>query len=229
VGNVKEINSYEGSIYIKGGIVGKGKTIIRCKKNLYIKYVADADIFCDASVHVGFYCLNSNITAKEVILDSIKGQIIGGTINAEIRVISAIIGSASEKKTNICVKGFDRNNYKSTLDELSNTIAVLKAEINQFKQKLAIFANTLDGGQARKVEYDRLNEKYNELKIALQENEENKKNMMNYLRTKGEGEITILKRAFPNTSLEIKKIQREIQTPILRVSYYYNEGSIKEM
>ncbi|MHB8065579.1 MAG: DUF342 domain-containing protein, partial [Ruminiclostridium sp.] len=111
VGNVKEIRSHEGSIYIKGGIVGKGKTIIRCKKNLYIKYVADADIYCDASVHVGFYCLNSNITAKEVILDSAKGQIMGGTINAEIRVISAIIGSASEKKTYVGVKGFDRNSF----------------------------------------------------------------------------------------------------------------------
>jgi len=229
VGNVKEIRSHEGSIYIKGGIVGKGKTTIRCKKNLYIKYVADADIFCDGSVHVGFYCLNSNITAKEVILDSMKGQIMGGTINAEIRVISAIIGSSSEKKTNIRVKGFDRDNYKNTLDELSQNITALKEEINQFKQKIAIFSNTIDGGQARKAEYDRLNEKYNDLKIALKESEENKKNMVNYLRTKGEGEITILKKAYPNTMLEIKQIQKEIQTSILRVSYYYNEGTIKEM
>ena len=229
VGNVKEIRSHEGSIYIKGGIVGKGKTIIRCKKNLYIKYVADADIFCDASVHVGFYCLNSNITAKEVILDSTKGQIMGGTINAEIRVISAIVGSASEKKTSVSVKGFDRNSYKDTLDELSQKIDLLKVEINQYKQKISIFSNSFNGGQARKDEYEKLNKEYNDLRIALQENEENKKNMMSYLRTKGEGEITILKKAFPNTMLEIKKIQKEIQKSVLRVSYYYNEGTIKEM
>jgi len=229
VGNVKEISSHEGSIYIKGGIVGKGKTTIRCKKNLYLKYVADADIFCDASVHVGFYCLNSNITAKEVILDSTKGQIMGGTINAEIRVISAIIGSASEKKTCVTVKGFDRNSYKNTLDELSQKIDILKLELNKFKQKLSIFSNSINEGQPRKEELDRLNEKYNELRIAIQETEENKKNMMNYLRTKGEGEITILKKAFPNTVLEIKKIQKELQKSVLRVSYYYNEGTIKEM
>jgi len=229
VGNVKEILSHEGSIYIKGGIVGKGKTIIRCKKNLYIKYVADADIFCNGSVHVGFYCLNSNITAKEVILDSMKGQIMGGTINAEIRVVSAIIGSASEKKTNICVKGFDRNTYKEILNELSQKSEVLKVEINQYKQRISIFSNSLDGGKTKKEEYDRLNQKYNDLKVILQENEENKKNMMNYLRTKGEGEITILKKAFPNTILEIKKIQKEISKSVLRVSYYYNEGTIKEI
>ncbi|HEY5584452.1 MAG TPA: FapA family protein [Ruminiclostridium sp.] len=229
VGNVKEIRSHEGSIYIRGGIVGRGKTTIRCKKNLYIKYVADADIFCEGSVHVGFYCLNSNITAKEVILDSIKGQIMGGTINAEIRVISAILGSSSEKRTNICVKGFDRNDFKNTLDDLSQKINIIKAEIYQYKQRISIFSNIHEGGQARKDEYDSLNEKYNDLRISLQENEENKKNMMNYLRTKGEGEITILKNAFPNTMLEIKKVQKEIQRYVFRVSYYYNEGIIKEM
>lgn len=229
VGNVKEIQSHEGSIYIRGGIVGRGKTTIRCKKNLYIKYVSDADIICDASVHVGFYCLNSNITAKEVILDSMKGQIMGGTINAEIRVVTAIVGTASEKKTSICVKGFDRNSYKDTLDEITQNIEKLKVEINQYKQKIVIFSNTIGGGQYRKDEYEKLNEKYNDLKEILQENEENKKNIIGYLRTKGEGEITILKKAFPNTMLEIKKIQKDIQKPVLRVSYYYHEGTIKEM
>ena len=229
VGNVKEIKSYDGSIYIKGGIVGKGRTIIRCKKNLYIKYVADADIICDGSVHIGFYSLNSNITAKEVILDSIKGQIMGGTINAEIRVIAAIMGTASEKKTIISVKGFDRNEYKNILDDLSRQIDILKAEINKYKQSISIFANSYDSVQARKDEFDKLNDRYNDLRATLQDREESKKNMLSYLRTKGEGEITILKKAFPNTMLEIKKIQKDIQKSVLRVSYYYNEGAIKEI
>lgn len=229
VGNVKEIQSQEGNIYIKGGIVGKGKTIIRCKKNLYIKYVADADIYCDESVHVGFYCLNSNITAKEVILDSMKGQIMGGTINAEIRVITAIIGSSSEKRTIIKVKGFDRNIYKDKLDEISHNIDEIKLEISKCKQQLAIFANTYDSWQNRKAEYEKLTAHYNDLKTVLLDYEDSRKKLISYLRTKGEGEISILKRAFPNSMLEIKGIQKEIQKPVIRISYYYNEGTIKEM
>ncbi len=229
VGSVREITSSEGSIYIKGGIAGKGKTIIKCKKNLYLKYVADADIICDGSVHVGFYCLNSNITAKEVILDSMKGQIMGGIINAEIRVTSAVVGSPSEKRTLVCVSGFNRNEYKFTLDELSEKIEILKLEVAKFKQQLAIFANLYDGGQVRKDQFDSINEKYNALKATLSEVEEKKKNMVNYLKAKGEGEISILKKVFPNTLLEIKKMQREIQNPVLRVTYYYHEGTIKEM
>lgn len=229
VGNVKEIKSYEGNIYIKGGIVGKGKTVIRCKKNLYIKYVADADIYCDESVHVGFYCLNSNITAKEVIVDSMKGQIMGGSINAEVRVVTAIVGSPSEKRTVIKVKGFDRNSFKEKLDELSRNIEATKAEINMYKQQLAIYSNTFNSWQNRKAEYEKLTARYNELKVTLLDYEESKKKMISYLRTKGEGEITILKKIYPNSMLEIKGIQKEIQKPVIRVSYYYNEGTIKEM
>lgn len=229
VGSVKEITSSEGSIYIKGGIAGRGKTTIRCKKNLYLKYVADAEIICDGSVHIGFYCLNSNITAKEVILDSMKGQIMGGNINAQVRVIAAVVGSPSEKRTNISVKGFNRSDYKIILDELNDKAETLKAEISKYKQQLSIFSNLYDNGQVHKDQFDSINEKYNSLKTALAEVEENKRNMCNYLKAKGDGEISILKKAFPNTAIEIRKIQKEIQKPVLRVTYYYHEGELKEL
>jgi uncharacterized protein (DUF342 family) len=228
VGSAREISSSEGSIFIKGGITGKGKTVIKCKKNLYLKFVADADIICDGSVHVGFYCLNSNITAKEVILDSLKGQIIGGNINAEIRVVASIYGAPSEKRTTISVKGFDRVALKYSLDMVTEEIERLKLTINQIKQQIAIF-NIADAGQARRAEYEKLNENYHQLKTLMQEKEELRRNISGYLKVKGEGEITILKKAFPNTFLEIKKIQKDIQKSVLRTCFYYSEGTIKEI
>lgn len=228
VGSCKEINSREGNIYIRGGIAGKGKTVIKCKKNLYIKFVADAEIICDGSVHVGFYCLNSNITAKEVILESLKGQIIGGNITADIRVLAATYGTPSEKRTNICVKGFDRVALKDSLDNLTEEIEQLKISMNQYKQQISIF-NISDAGKSRKSEFEKLNEVYNNIRAELQAKEETRKNIAGYLKVKGEGEITILKKAFPNTYFEIKRIQKEIQTPVLRTSFYYSEGTIKEL
>ncbi|WP_054749997.1 DUF342 domain-containing protein [Ruminiclostridium josui] len=228
VGSCKEINSSEGSIYIRGGIAGKGKTVIKCKKNLYIKFVADADIICDGSVHVGFYCLNSNIIAKEVILESLKGQIIGGNITANIKVLASTYGTPSEKRTNICVKGFDRIALKDSLDNLMQEIEQLRAKMNQYKQQISIF-NLSDAGKSRKNEFEKLNEIYNNIRMELQVKEEAKKNIVGYLKAKGEGEITILKKAFPNTFFEIKGIQKEIQKPVLRTSFFYSEGTIKEL
>ncbi len=229
VGCAKEIKSDEGSIYIKGGIAGKGKAVIRCKRNLFLKYVADADIFCEGSVHIGFYCLNSNITAKEVILESMKGQIIGGNINAEIRVISSIYGAPSEKRTNIFVKGFDRKLYKEKLDKLTESISNLKQDISSIKQQLSIFSITGDTPSDKKLLFNKLNEKFADMKVQLQRLEEEKKDYANYLRAKGEGEITILKKAFPNTYFEINKASKDIQTPLLRTSFYFQDGALKEV
>ena len=229
VGGAKEIKSDEGSFYIKGGIAGKGKAIIRCKRNLFLKYVADADIYCDGSVHIGFYCLNSNITAKEVILESMKGQIIGGTINAEIRVVSSVYGAPSEKRTSIFVKGFDRKLYKEKLDKLTESILKYKQDIASTKQQLSIFSITGDTPSEKKLAFNKLNEKFADMRAELQKLEEEKKDYANYLKAKGEGEITILKKAFPNTYFEIKRISKDIQKPLLRTSFYYQDGELKEV
>ncbi len=73
LGSVREIVSREGSISINGGIAGRNKSVIKAKKDIYTKFISDATIICEGSVHIGFYCINSNITAKEVIIDSPKG------------------------------------------------------------------------------------------------------------------------------------------------------------
>jgi len=83
IGSVKEVVSKEGSIYIKGGIAGKNKAVIKAKKDVYTKYISDATVACEGSLHVGLYCINSNITAREIIIDSPKGQISGGNIQCE--------------------------------------------------------------------------------------------------------------------------------------------------
>lgn len=229
IGGAKEIQSSEGSIYIKGGIAGKGRAIIRCKKNLYLKFAADSDIYCDGSVHIGFYCLNTNIVAKEVILDSLKGQIIGGNIKAEIKVVSAVFGSGSEKRTNVCVSGFERKQFKERLDTINDEIDKLKQDVANCKLKLSIFAFTSDMPAEKKATYEKMSENYSDLKAKLQKLEEEKKDYINYLKAKGEGEISILKKAFPNTFFQIKNVTKEIQSSTLRTCYYYQDGYIKEM
>ena len=158
-----------------------------------------------------------------------KGQIIGGNINAEIRVISSIYGAPSEKRTNIFVKGFDRKLYKEKLDKLTESISNLKQDISSIKQQLSIFSITGDTPSDKKLLFNKLNEKFADMKVQLQRLEEEKKDYANYLRAKGEGEITILKKAFPNTYFEINKASKDIQTPLLRTSFYFQDGALKEV
>lgn len=229
IGGVKDINSNDGSIFIKGGIAGNNRAVIRSKKNIYTKFVADATIICDGSVHIGFYCLNSNIKAKEIILDSPKGQIIGGNIEAEIRVIASTIGSTSEKKTVITVSGFDRRQLKQSLDNTVATIEMMKAKLAKAKMEVSVYNNASGLSKGQRVVYEKIRDDYFEIKDNVKKLEEERKALSGYLRAHGEGEISILKKVYPNTTLEIKKIVKEVTIPILSTSYYVQDREMKEL
>lgn len=229
LGCVKGIVSKEGSIFIKGGIAGKNKAVIRSRKNIYTKFVSDTTILCEGSVHIGFYCLNSTIKAKEVILDSPKSQIIGGTIEAEIRVSSAIIGSASEKRTSIIVSGFNRKTMKSSIDKLTETIETVKADLVKAKQEVAVYTNTSGLSRDQLMMFERIRANYFEIRDKLRLLEEERKTLAGYLKTAGEGEVSVLKKIYPNTILEFRGTIKEIYKPLLGTKFYMQDGQIKEM
>lgn len=229
IGSVKEISSRRGSIYIRGGIAGKNKAVIKSKKDIYTKYISDATIICEGSVHIGYYCLNSDITAREVYLDSPRGQIIGGNVRASVKVVSSIIGSASEKRTTIMVAGFNRKEMKEKLEKAVADIEAMKNILTKIKQEISIFTNTSYLTGEQKNDYDRVKSNFFGLKNKLKELEDEKRVLVGCLRTRGEGEVSILKKAFPNTVVEIKKIIKEIDREILSTSFYVVEGELKNI
>lgn len=226
VGNIKEIISKEGSIYIKGGIAGKNKAVLKAKKNIFTKYVSDTTIESGGSVHIGFYCFNSNIKAQEVILDSSKGKIMGGRVTAEIKVISSTIGSTSEKKTHIIVTGFERDNLKEDLEEALREIEVLKNSIVRLKLKLSEFSENVNAETFD--DYNETNNEYTETCNELKKAEDRRNILINCLKTPGEGEISVLQRIYPNTTLEIKKMIKDITVENFACSYYVIEGEWKQ-
>ena len=229
LGSVKGIESKEGSIFIKGGIAGKNKAVIRSRKNIYTKFVSDTTIICEGSVHIGFYCLNSTIKAKEVILDSPRSQIIGGSIEAEIKVAASIIGASSEKRTIVIVTGFNRKTLKSNVDKLTETIESVKLELVKAKQEVAVYTNTSGLSKDQIMVFERIKGNYFDIREKLRLLEEERKMMIGYLKTAGDGEISALKKIYPNTMLEIKGKIKEINKPLLGTKFYVQDGEIKEM
>ncbi len=229
LGSVKDIISREGNIYIKGGIAGKNKAVIRSKKNIYTKFVSDTTIICEGSVHIGFYCLNSSIKAKEVILDSSKGQIIGGDIQAEYKVVSSFVGAVSEKRTIINVSGFSREMLKRSYEKLCAEVEARKAEMNKAKLEIAVYTGISDLSKEQLLTFEKIKDRYFEIKDKVKQLEDERKNHLNYLKTLGEGEITILKKVYPNTQIEIKGHMKEINAEKLSTRYFVQDGVIKEL
>ena len=229
VGSVKEVVSRKGNICIKGGIAGKNKAVVRSTKDIYTKFISDATIECSGSVYIGYYCMNSNIKAKQVIIESNKGKILGGVIEAEQKVESAYIGNAGEKRTQIIISGFNRGAVKADLETLQIKLEEAKVHLAKAKQLFAIFSQELDSNSAVFKESEIARERYFEARDKVRLLELEAKALMKCFKVKGEGEVNITKRVYPNTMIEIKGLVEEIREEAFGSCFVYLDNDIRKI
>lgn len=228
LGNVKSIISKEGSIYIKGGISSKGKSEIRAKKNVFTKFVDNSTLICGQTAHIGYYCINSNISAKEIVIDSTVGQIIGGNIKAEVKITTPVLGSEHEKRTIVEITGFDRQYLQEELESIIQRTDCLKSE--QQKVKLALSGFEEKAGQLNQYQLTEYNNNYDrflKIKEEMKELEEKRKNIIDYLKAYGEGEVCVTKKIFPNCLIIMKNNRMEISSSLLATSLFIQDDEIK--
>lgn len=227
LGNVKEVKSHQGSIFIRGGIVSKNQSSIYSKKDIYTKFADNTTLQCGGLVHIGFYCINSNINAKEVFIESVKGNIIGGHIKAETKVTSAVIGSPLEVKTVVEVTGFNRSSYSERLDAIIKNIEGLKDEQQLLKKEISSTSQNEMNSNEIKL-YNQILLKLVDMRDTIKELEHERKNINRYLRVKGDGEISITKKVYPNCTLIIKNTPMEITSPSIATSFFYKDNEVKQ-
>jgi uncharacterized protein (DUF342 family) len=227
LGNVKSIKSLEGSIYIKGGIASKDVVEIHAEKNVFTRFADNVRLSCGGIAHIGFYCINSTIDAKEVFLESSRGNIIGGKINAEVKVTSAILGSQLEKKTEIIVKGFDRNKISEQIEELNTKRKELLNEQQHLKQLLAKQNSIEEPSNKDIAAYGKNLQRFALLREEIKSVDKEIKNLLRYLRAKGDGEINITQKIYPNCSITIKNKQIEIKKPYTAAIFLVMDGELR--
>lgn len=229
LGNVKEIISTGGSIFIRGGIAAKTRPLVKAASDIFVKFADNVELVSGKNVYIGFYCINSTVTAREVIVGSSRGRIIGGSITAEARVSVPIIGSNVEKKTIVEVKGFDRKQILDDLDEATEKAGALKSEQALLKSRISGMGDSKKLNPFQLKEYNQLIERMLQVKDELKETEENKKALSAYLRIRGEGEIVISKKVYRNSLLILKDTVIEVGSNMLSVSYFIQDGKVKEL
>jgi len=227
VGAAAEIGSRDGSVYIKGGIAGKGKTVLRCKKNLYVKFLSDITVECEGNVYVGFYCMNSYIRARQVVVEAPRGRIIGGQIDAEVRVSAAEIGNAAESRTVIRVGGFDRNKLKAELDEKTARLKEARQKLNELRQHIQIYSCSSDLSEEQRMHYEELRNQYADIRDEIKDLEYDIKNLVDDLKTPGEGAVIARNRIYPKVRIEIKGLGEEITNEMLMTTFFFKDNALR--
>lgn len=220
LGVIDKLISKEGSIYIKGGVFGKNTSVIEAKRSVFVKYCNECKIKAGEDINVGFYALDCELKAKKVIMDPVHGKVIGGVINAEVQVIAGVIGNKAEKKTYINVSGFDRVAIKNEFEQLLEKYKVMLTEVNKVKRQIELFEHNISGAEyVNSKEYNQYLRKYEDILEEIKMLDEYRKRLQRILETKGEGEVGIAKAAYPETVIEIKNMQKRINS-IVSGSFY---------
>jgi uncharacterized protein len=225
LGSIKGIISSTGSIYIKGGISSKEIVEIYAANNVFIKFADNVHITCGRTAHIGYYCLNSNIKAKEVIFDASNGQALGGHVTAEVRVVVPMAGSEMERKTVIEVTCFNRLAYIERLDELFHLIGNKKVE----QQRLKLVSALDKTGSGKSAGTVNSSDQLCLLKDEIKALEEERKSMAGYLKAHGDGEISITKHLFPNCSILFRGILAEVPPGTITATFYMKDSEIKTL
>lgn len=212
VGAVGRIESRTGSIFIKGGVNGKGTGEIIAARNIYVKFTNEANLTAGNSINVGLYALDSIMKASKVIVNPQGGKLIGGEVHADHQVVAGTVGNRSERRTVVNVKGFERLDVKEELDTVLVQYRELIKEADGVRRQLEIFeANMAKLDEKAVATYQVLTHQYEGiLNEALRLNDRIQE-LQEILKTRGEGEVKVLQGAYPKTMLEIKNLQKKVR------------------
>jgi uncharacterized protein (DUF342 family) len=173
--------------------------------------------------------MNSNIRAKQVIVESPRGRISGGQIDAEILVAAAEIGTRAETRTMIKVRGFDRNSLKIQLDRVIEQLNETKKSLTVVKQHLQVYGSTTQLTDEHCKNYDELRNKYSDLKDIIKELEYSYKNLNEFLKTPGDGAVIAKTRIYPKVRIEIKGQSEDILKEVAMTTYYNKDNQLRTL
>ncbi len=226
IGAVGTIHSVDGDISILGGINGKNKARLIAGRNVFVKYVNEAEIEAKGDINIGLYSYESKLKGDKIILSPQKGKIVGGDIQATHLVSANTFGNQMEKATRIQVKGFDRNKINEELEVIKVNFNETIAKANRLKRELELLEiNHEDLSEDDEFRYKGMLLTYENLIDDINRLNFQFKKLEELLMTRGEGEVKILGSAYPKTVLDIKNLQKVIKRTMAG-SFYVKDNSL---
>lgn len=229
IGAAGLIESTHGSIFIRGGVNGKGNAKIKAEKDVYLKYVNECSIEAAGSIIIGQYAYHSQLKADKIKIESYKGKIVGGNAIARYQVVSSTIGNRSENPTHVQVLGFSRSELKQKLAGLQKYYKEVIYKAGRLKNEVDVFGrnlNTLDERAVRTYHLMQLD--FDKVLSEMEDLQDEASSISDLLRTRGDGEISILSEIYPKSAIRIKDISKSI-SETLHGSFYVKDNVMHYM
>jgi uncharacterized protein len=220
ISGVDKIISHFGDVFIKGGAFGKGESLIKAGKNIYVKHANECLMEAGESIHIGVYSIGSSLKGKNIFTHPTKGKIIGGLIEAKGRVIAGTVGNQFERKTIIHVEGINRAKIKNEIEEIVKNYEEQIVMVEKIKSQIASMDHHIGQMNDQQLEQMKdLKDIFDQYLLAIAILDERKKSLENLLETKGDGQVSIVQVAFPETSVQIKHLKTRLDSSVKGTFY----------
>ena len=133
-------------VIVKGGVLGRGKGLVSAGRDIRIGYAQNARLEAQGNIYIGNYAANSYIaTAKQLIMQDMRGAVIGGEVFALGGIDVKVLGSENGIKTGV-EAGTDFLVMR-TVKEMDGVIAFCEENIRKIDDSLKFLNMKLDPGE----------------------------------------------------------------------------------
>ncbi len=226
VGNAL-IKSRKGSIFVKNGIIGRGKALVTAHKNVEAKFVQAATVVAGQSIVINEYIVRCNASAGDsVLIQGRRGRILGSnTISAKTRIKASRINNS--RQLDLRVEGIERKQYYERMHELNHIIDRLENKLKQSASTIRTLRNRKEDARSLFLLEEMLPEYMNlqeELDIMIEE----RKFLSQMLKsTRGEGMIEIGGGLEEGMSFSIKHEIIKLPQDVKTLKMYYDPDEKK--
>jgi len=223
----------DGDIIVSLGIMGRDEGTIKCGRSLWAKFIQNTKVDVEENVIVADGIINSNVTCnKRIILQGKRAAIIGGHLFATEEINAKTIGSNGGGSETILEVGYDPRR-KQRLDDLQARQAVVVHELEEINLNMATLENQKqmrkslpqDKEEALGLLYKQKGDLMDETESIAAEIQE----IQDYLRElKIIGKISASGTVYPGVKLYIRDIKEDIRTEIKSVTFYLENGFVRQ-
>lgn len=217
-------------IVLKSGLMGNNSAIIKCKGNLFAKFVeyASLDIRGSISAEVLLNC--DVMCGEKVIITGKKGSIVGGYVQAISGVEANFIGNEMEVKTQVCV-GAEVEAYRR-VKVLEHKIEAAQKNMELIDEKIRV----LEEAEKQKTVMDKQKadpRKVSLLRMKIRENSMLSQDKMELeelesIVQRAEGaKVTVFTKVFPGVTIRIDDSVNHVKEEQVAVQFVKYTESVR--
>ncbi len=210
-----EVISTSGSVFLKQGVSGAGRGIIRAAFDIHARFAERATLYANQDIRVEVGTISSRLFARRNI-DAAKGRgrIVGGTLVAAELIRANQIGNETHSKVGVfCGMNAGQIDHLAKIEtkrsRLEDRIATAQEAADGIKRMVGDVA-TLDDEQ--KATYGRLLQVVMLARMQLRDLESQSYPELDAAESAPNGRIEVLREIFPGCSIELHGMRMAIET-----------------